>query len=395
MASDRDEANDSSWEGYFGKPASNRTGGQSPPDQMANSPAGNERTPSPSGSGQNASPAGRNIQALLAATRKAASTLLFHDPIESETESAPAVAVEPDEVPSWIEEKLEPVPDLQLLLTQTKAAARTLLDHQVLKAVVSRQQIDQEHKVRELQAQPQKQVERVDNYRVASPCSATWDNELSQEKVKICSDCQLYVYDFCNLDKNQAEELVCKQENLEKITLFRRKDGKFISRDCPVGLKRRLRELTRKICLTSAGFVLLVMVAISFIPHGKDSSPEKSALLDSQSSSPVRAVVRAGAARSMRGKTKTKSQWVTPLLTTGLYTVPPPEQPQSSDYYYSSVSDPFPTDDNFYATGYRTGAEPPPEQPQSAPGQSGSAPGATRQAAGGEQDDKSYVHNYK
>ena len=54
--------------------------------------------------------------------------------------------------------------------------------------------------------------------------------------VRTCPKCFLQVYDLSSLSETEAEGLLRKKEGKENLVLYKRRDGRFLSKDCPVGV---------------------------------------------------------------------------------------------------------------------------------------------------------------
>lgn len=82
----------------------------------------------------------------------------------------------------------------------------------------------------------------LDGVRVASPCTAGWENMTGDERVRFCGDCKKNVYDLSQMTRAEAEDFVREHEAEGAcIRLHRRKDGTIITADCPVGARRVLK----------------------------------------------------------------------------------------------------------------------------------------------------------
>lgn len=77
--------------------------------------------------------------------------------------------------------------------------------------------------------------------RVASPCSARWDEMRGDDRVRHCARCSLDVYDASYLTEAELRALVSAKVSGERLCmrLHRRSDGTVLTRDCPVGARRR------------------------------------------------------------------------------------------------------------------------------------------------------------
>jgi hypothetical protein len=82
----------------------------------------------------------------------------------------------------------------------------------------------------------------LENLRVASPCTVSWDAMKGDDRVRHCGQCRLNVYDLSALTAPAAERLLREREGRLCVRYFRRADGTVLTRDCPVGLRAvRLR----------------------------------------------------------------------------------------------------------------------------------------------------------
>jgi hypothetical protein len=93
--------------------------------------------------------------------------------------------------------------------------------------------------------------------RVASPCPADWDSMIGDERVRFCGQCELHVYNLSAMTKAQAENLIVRTEGRLCVRFYRRKDGSILTRDCPVGLarlKRRMSRIRRAVASMLLGF---------------------------------------------------------------------------------------------------------------------------------------------
>src|SRR5262245_5564716 len=85
----------------------------------------------------------------------------------------------------------------------------------------------------------------LDRIRVASPCDVRWESMSGTERARFCSECRLHVYDFSQLTRKEAIDLVTKTEGRICGRLHRRADGTILTRDCPVGLRALRRRVAR------------------------------------------------------------------------------------------------------------------------------------------------------
>jgi hypothetical protein len=123
--------------------------------------------------------------------------------------------------------------------------AKTMLDHnlilQNLSVSIAKSQEKMAQKVAEKEAEPPKPCVPIENYKMAqSTCPFTWGElDAPKERFRYCDKCQTPVYNFAGMDLPEAEELIFKREERRNAPLFKRADGKFMTKDCPVALKKK------------------------------------------------------------------------------------------------------------------------------------------------------------
>lgn len=78
----------------------------------------------------------------------------------------------------------------------------------------------------------------LNHIKIASPCSADWNEMYGDNRKRFCSDCKLNVYNLSEMTQTEAENLLFEAEGRLCVRLYRRKDGTVITQDCPVGLAK-------------------------------------------------------------------------------------------------------------------------------------------------------------
>lgn len=132
-----------------------------------------------------------------------------------------------------------------------------------LRAVVR----DQEAAERELSAlearlarMDARRASLLDDIRIASPCTARWDDMKGDDRARFCPQCQKSVYDISALSRAEAEALVTQSGGSPCIRLYRRADGTVLTADCPDGVRRKRVRLT---VLSAAGAGALAAAAFT------------------------------------------------------------------------------------------------------------------------------------
>lgn len=91
----------------------------------------------------------------------------------------------------------------------------------------------------------------LDQVRVASPCHASWDEMLGDDRVRFCLSCEKNVYNLSAMTRDEAEALLSERTAGELCVRFhKRADGTVMTQDCPVGARRKRRK---KLALAVAG----------------------------------------------------------------------------------------------------------------------------------------------
>lgn len=103
----------------------------------------------------------------------------------------------------------------------------------------------------------------LDNVKVASPCNASWDEMLGDDRVRFCVSCEKNVYNLSAMPRAEAEELLADRLGGELcVRFYQRADGTILTQDCPVGVKKKQRK---KLALAVAGAGAMALAASSML----------------------------------------------------------------------------------------------------------------------------------
>jgi len=97
----------------------------------------------------------------------------------------------------------------------------------------------------------------LNDLRVASPCSADWNEMQGDERKRFCGDCKLNVYNLSGMTKYDAEHLLRMSEGRLCVRYFMRADGSILTQDCPVGWAKVKQRVS---IFAAAAFSLLLSV---------------------------------------------------------------------------------------------------------------------------------------
>lgn len=101
----------------------------------------------------------------------------------------------------------------------------------------------------------------LNNVRIASPCSADWEQMFGDDRKRFCGDCKLNVYNLSAMSRDEAENFVTAAEGRVCVRYFARPDGTVITEDCPVGWAK-FKKRTRTMATALASLVATLIAGI-------------------------------------------------------------------------------------------------------------------------------------
>ena len=110
----------------------------------------------------------------------------------------------------------------------------------------------------------------VDSLRVASPCPKAWDDMIGDDRVRFCDECSLNVYNLSELTAAETQNLISSSGGKLCGRMFRRADGKVLTKDCPVGLRAFRKRISRRAAAAFATVLGLSATVFAQQPSGKD-----------------------------------------------------------------------------------------------------------------------------
>jgi hypothetical protein len=75
--------------------------------------------------------------------------------------------------------------------------------------------------------------------KVATPCKAKWSEMKGDDTIRRCALCDKNVYHLSRLTSDEARELFQRTEGRLCVRFFARPDGTVLTKDCPVGIRRK------------------------------------------------------------------------------------------------------------------------------------------------------------
>lgn len=82
----------------------------------------------------------------------------------------------------------------------------------------------------------------LSNVRVASPCSARWEDMRGDDRARHCASCDKTVFDLSAMRAEDAEALLRANGAGACVRFYRRADGTVMTSDCAVGVARARRR---------------------------------------------------------------------------------------------------------------------------------------------------------
>lgn len=99
----------------------------------------------------------------------------------------------------------------------------------------------------------------MNNLKIASPCSANWDEMVGDNRKRFCGECKLNVYNLSGMSKTEAENLIENAEGRLCVRFYKREDGTVLTKDCPVGWA----AIKSRVSKTAAAFASLIIGLVS------------------------------------------------------------------------------------------------------------------------------------
>ncbi|HWF02405.1 MAG TPA: carboxypeptidase-like regulatory domain-containing protein [Candidatus Angelobacter sp.] len=85
----------------------------------------------------------------------------------------------------------------------------------------------------------------LDQIRIASPCSASWEEMQGDDRIRHCQACNQNVYNLSAFTEHEIRELVANRQGRLCGRIYQRRDGTVMAQNCPVGLRAVTRRISR------------------------------------------------------------------------------------------------------------------------------------------------------
>ena len=118
----------------------------------------------------------------------------------------------------------------------------------------------------------------LDQVRVASPCTARWQDMTGDDHARFCAQCSKNVYNLSAMTRGEVERLIRRTEGRFCGRFHRRQDGTLLTSDCPTGRRAHRNRLMRWFGAVCGMFLFLILGkaplrANETKPTGGESTP--------------------------------------------------------------------------------------------------------------------------
>jgi Carboxypeptidase regulatory-like domain len=97
----------------------------------------------------------------------------------------------------------------------------------------------------------------LDHIKIASPCSADWEQMEGNDRVRFCGQCKKNIFNLSAMTRKDVESLLLKSDGDICTRLYRRADGTVLTADCPVGLRLKVARVQRRLGWAISGTLSL------------------------------------------------------------------------------------------------------------------------------------------
>ena len=158
----------------------------------------------------------------------------------------------------------------------------------------------------------------LDQIKIASPCSADWEQMEGTGRVRFCGECKKNVFNLSAMSRGDAEALLKEKNGDMCARLYRRADGTVLTEDCPIGFSIKVTHVRRKIGWAVAGAMSLASA------FAQDSASLSGKVIDPMGASITKAkitITDPNTKKSSEAKTDDAGKFSVGSLPAGSYTV--------------------------------------------------------------------------
>lgn len=102
-------------------------------------------------------------------------------------------------------------------------------------------------------------IDVLDSITIPVACPESWDAMEGDHRTRFCNKCSQNVHEVSELTTAEAVQLVTGSEKMPCLRLYRRPDGRVMTRDCLTKRERAWKWLHRRSAWAAACFALLFL----------------------------------------------------------------------------------------------------------------------------------------
>ena len=121
----------------------------------------------------------------------------------------------------------------------------------------------------------------LSNIRIASPCSASWENMKGDDRVRHCLECNLNVYNFSAMTEREVQKLLAARNGRLCGRWYQRTDRSMLTQDCPIGLRASMRRISR---VAGAALSAIMSVSSALAQNAAQRPPQRIVQTDQKDS---------------------------------------------------------------------------------------------------------------
>jgi hypothetical protein len=108
--------------------------------------------------------------------------------------------------------------------------------------------------------------------RIASPCSASWENMPGTDRVRHCAQCNLDVYNFSEMTPLETNQIVAARTGRLCARFYQRADGTMLTENCPVEFRAVVLRGARVAAAALAALITIAPAKARAVPAQSGSS---------------------------------------------------------------------------------------------------------------------------
>jgi hypothetical protein len=115
--------------------------------------------------------------------------------------------------------------------------------------------------------------------RIASPCTARWEDMGGDDRIRFCDHCQKNVYNLSAMTTAEARVLLADGRERLCARVFQRLDGTVLTEDCPVGVARQWRRV-KTLVIGGLAAIALAVVNVLALQCDREDRATRNRLVD-------------------------------------------------------------------------------------------------------------------